>query len=52
MKTQQRKKTLTFGEFIASVYDACGRKKAKGIVQLAFKAHWVEFRGEQRFMLS
>ena len=52
MKTHCRKKALTFGEFIASVYDACGRRKAVGIVQLAVQARWVEFRGQQRFVIS
>jgi hypothetical protein len=35
MKTNCRKKPLTFGEFIERVYDACGKHKAKGIVRLA-----------------
>jgi hypothetical protein len=52
MKTQQRNKTLTFGEFIANVYNICGRQKAKEIVQRAVNANWVEFRGKQRFMIS
>jgi hypothetical protein len=52
MKANQERKALTFGEFIARVYDACGRQKAKGIVRLAVKAHWVEFRGQQRFVIS
>ena len=52
MKTNRRKKALTFGEFIASVYDAYGKPKAMGIVRLAVKARWVEFRGQQRFVIS
>ena len=52
MKTNHKRKTLTFGEFIAGIYDACGRQKAKGIVRLAVKAHWVEFRGSDLFMIS
>ena len=51
-QTHHQKKTLTFGEFIASAYDACGRQKARGIVRLAVNARWVEFRGKQRFMVS
>jgi hypothetical protein len=50
MKTNH-KRVLTFGEFIAGIYDACGRQKAKGIVRLAVKARWVEFRGPDRLMI-
>jgi hypothetical protein len=52
MKTSQKKKALTFGEFVASVYEACGKRKARGIVRLAVNAHLVEFRGQQRFVIS
>ena len=52
MKSNCRKKSLTFGEFIACVYDGCGKRKARGIVRLAFKAHLIEFRGQQRFVIS
>jgi hypothetical protein len=41
----QKKKTLTLDEFIASVYDACGRRKAEGIVRLAVDANLVKHRG-------
>ena len=51
MKTNCRKKHLTFGEFIMAVYDAYGRQKAKGIVQLAVNVHLVEFRGHDRFVI-
>ena len=52
MKTNCRKKSLKFGEFIASVYDVCGKRKAGGIVRLAIKARLVAFRGPQRFVIS
>jgi hypothetical protein len=52
MKTNHKKKALTLGEFIAGIYDACGRQKARGIVRLAIKAQWVEFRGHDRFTNS
>jgi hypothetical protein len=52
MKIHPKKKGLTFGQFIASVYETCGERRAKGIVRLAVKAHLIEFRGEQRFMMS
>ena len=48
---ERRRKMLTFGEFIANVYNICGRRKAREIVRLAVNAHWVEFRGKQRFMI-
>jgi hypothetical protein len=51
MKTNGRKKSLTFGEFITRVYDVWGQRKAGGIVQLAIKAHLFEFRGQQRLMI-
>jgi hypothetical protein len=51
MKANQEKKALTFGEFIAGVYDACGKHKAKGIVRLAVNAHLVEFRGRDHFVI-
>lgn len=44
MKTQRTKKNLTFGEFVERMYDACGKRKAGGIVRLAIKAHLIEFR--------
>jgi hypothetical protein len=44
MKAHKRKRNLTFGEFVERVYDVCGKRKAGGIVRLAFKSHLVEFR--------
>ena len=52
MKINHKQKVLTLGEFIASVYDAHGKYKARGIVRLAIKAHLIEFRGQQRFVIS
>ena len=48
MRANQEKEALTFGKFIATVYDACGRQKAEGIVRLAVNMHLVEFRGHDR----
>jgi len=48
----QKKKTLTLDEFIASVYDAQGKHKAGGIVRPAVKAHLVGICGQQRFVIS
>jgi hypothetical protein len=47
-----RKRPLTFGDFVAGVYHTWGKHKAKGIVQLAIKAHVIEFRGAKRFVFS
>jgi hypothetical protein len=51
MRTNSRRRSLTFGEFIARIYDVCGERKAKGIVRLAVEAHWIEFRGQNRFVI-
>lgn len=51
-QTPHKRWALTLGEFCASVYHACGRKKAKGMVRLAMKARLVEFRRPRRFMIS
>ena len=52
MKTNGGKKTMPFGEFVAGVYDGCGKRKARGFVRLAIKAHLIEFRGQQRFVIA
>jgi len=43
-KSNYKAGSLTFGEFIERAYDVCGKRKAKGFVQLAIKAHLIEFR--------
>jgi hypothetical protein len=43
MKTDDRKKVLTLGEFVAGAYEEYGNQMAEGIVRLAIKARWVEF---------
>jgi hypothetical protein len=52
MKTTTPKITRTFGEFVTSVYDICDKREAAKIVQLAIKAHLIEFHGRQRFAIS
>ena len=52
MKTITSKKSTTLGDFITHVYDACGERKAGGIVQFALKAHLIEFREAPRIELS
>jgi hypothetical protein len=51
MKTNH-KKALTFGDLIAAIYNACGKRRARGIVRLALNAHVVEFRGHRHFVIS
>jgi hypothetical protein len=52
MKTNQRKRALTFGDLIAAVYTACGNRRAKQVVRLAVNAHVVAFRGDRRYVIS
>lgn len=52
MKTTTTKTTRTFGEFVTCVYDVCGKRKGGKMVQLAIKAHLIEFCGQQRFEIS
>ena len=52
MKALQGKRPLTFGDFVAGVYRTWGKREAKGIIQLAVKAHVIEFRGAKRFVIS
>jgi hypothetical protein len=52
MKTNRKKKVLTFGDLIAAVYGACGQRRARAIVRLAVNAHLVAFRDHQRFVIS
>jgi hypothetical protein len=43
---------LTFGDFIAGGYRAWDRREALGMIRLAVKAGWIEFRGQDRFVIS
>ena len=52
MKAHQNKQRLRFGDLIAAVYGACGRRRARGILRLALHVGLVEFLGPQRFMIS
>ncbi len=52
IKARSRRKPLTFGDFVAGVYQACGKRKAKEIIELAVKAHVIEFRGTERVVVS
>ncbi|HYV27645.1 MAG TPA: hypothetical protein VFA77_08945 [Candidatus Eisenbacteria bacterium] len=52
MKANKKNTALTFGGFIAAVYRACGKRRARRIVRLAVNAHLIEFGGQQRFVIS
>jgi len=52
VKTNGKKRALTFGDFIAASYRAWGARRAKGLVWLAVNAHLVVFRGRQRFVIA
>lgn len=51
-KARAQRKPLTFGELVVGVYQTCGKRRAKGIVHLAFALHLIEFRGAERFVIS
>jgi hypothetical protein len=52
MKGIPKRKALTWGEFVVSVYDACGKRRTQGIIRLAINAHVVAFRGRPHFVVS
>jgi hypothetical protein len=52
MKSNSRKITPTFGEFVTDVYDVCGKRKGGRMVQLAIKSQLIEFCGQQRFVVG
>ena len=51
MKTNHKKKTLTFGDFITDVYGACGKRMAEKILRHAVNSHLVVFRGHHRYFI-
>jgi hypothetical protein len=52
MKTRPGKKPLTFGDFVAVGYRVWGKRRAIGMIRLAVKLHLIEFRGQERFVIS
>ena len=52
VKTNNTKKAMTFGDFIAGAYRAWGARRAKGLVWLAVNARFVEFQGLQLIVIS
>jgi hypothetical protein len=49
MKAHPHDKPLTFGDVVQSSYRACGKRKANGILRLAVKLRWIEFRGQRLY---
>ena len=45
MKSMQERKNTTLGEFILAAYDTWGKRRARGAVRLAIKAHLIETGG-------
>ena len=52
MKTTQKKDGLTFGDFIAGVYEVVSRRKAKEVVRVAVNTGHVGFLGTLRYVVS
>ncbi len=52
MNIHSSKNPLTLGDFVAGSYRAWGKHTANGIIRLAIKAHWIEFRGQHRLVIS
>jgi hypothetical protein len=52
MKTTQTKKSLTFGEYIAGVYEAVGRRKAKRMIRLAVNRRQVGFLSSLHYVVA
>jgi len=52
MKENPKKMSLTFGDFVEGSYRAWGKRKALGLIRLAFKSHLIEFCGQQRIVIS
>jgi hypothetical protein len=51
-KARPSTQSLTFGDFVAGVYDAFGKRRAKRIVHVALAKHLIEFRGTERIVIS
>jgi len=47
MQAIHKKRALTFGNLIETVYGVCGNRRARGIIRLAIDAHVVVFREQQ-----
>ena len=52
VKTHQKNKSLTFGEFVADVYLVWGGTQSQRIVKLLANMRLIEFRGKKWFVIS
>ena len=52
MNSTRKKKALTFGGYIVAIYETCGSRRGKAIVQHAVNAHLLKFKSQQRFLIS
>jgi len=52
MKNHDQKKALTFGEFVAAVCAAWGKRRGTEIVRLAVNAQLIEFPGRHRIVIE
>ena len=52
MKTNGKKRVLLFGDFVAAVYQALGRRRAKEVVRTAVNEGLVVFPGRERYVIS
>jgi len=50
-KVRPKLRPLTFGDFVAGVYDTFGKRRAKGVVHLAVATHLVEFHRTERIVI-
>jgi hypothetical protein len=50
-KVRPKTRPLTFGDFVAGVYDTFGKRRAKGVVQFAVATHLVEFHRTERIVI-
>ena len=51
MKHDIKKTTLTFGGFIADIYNVCGKRRAVKVVRFAVNEHFVVFPKHRRFAI-
>ena len=52
VKSDDKTKVLTFGDFVVAAYEAWGRRRANELVRRAVNTHLVQFQGGQRVLIS
>ncbi len=52
MKPTRLKKGMTFGDFIAAIYEVAGKRKAKLVVRFAVNTRQVSFLGPRRYVVA